>query len=200
MLVEKVDLKSLFAPICAEFSIAIANGRGWSDIHSRVAMMARFRHWEERGKRCVLLYCGDHDPTGLNISTFLRSNMADLASAVGWWPDDLVIDRLGLNHEFIAANNLTWIDGLETGSGKRLEDPKHPDNGKPYVQDYLQRFGPRKVEANALVVRPEAGRDLCRSAILRYLPAEAPDTYRAELAVEQEKVRRLVATRLGPRA
>jgi hypothetical protein len=39
---------------------------------------------EAEGKHCVLLYCGDHDPGGLNISEFLRSNMADLAVAVDW--------------------------------------------------------------------------------------------------------------------
>jgi hypothetical protein len=33
----------------------------------------------------------------------------------------------------------------------------------------------RKVEANALVVRPDAGRELCRQAILRYVPASAPE-------------------------
>lgn len=32
-LVEKIDLKSLFAPIFGKFHIPFANARGWSDIH-----------------------------------------------------------------------------------------------------------------------------------------------------------------------
>ena len=44
-----------------------------------------------------------------------------------------------------------WINNLETASGKRLDDPKHPDHKKPYVQDYIREFGVRKREANALV-------------------------------------------------
>jgi hypothetical protein len=107
MLVEKIDLKSLFARICARFHVAIANARGWSDLNSRAAMMRRFAEWEAKGKRCVLLYCGDHDPVGLAISDFLHSNMAELAEAVGWSPDNLIVDRFGLNFDFIAQQSLT---------------------------------------------------------------------------------------------
>jgi hypothetical protein len=75
--------------------------------------------------------------------------------------DYIGIERFGLNADFIDANNLTWIDNLETSSGRRLDGDRHPDHYKPYVQDYLRRFGAKKSEANALVVAPEAGRRLC---------------------------------------
>lgn len=103
MVVEKIDLKSLFLPICREYHVPIANARGWSDLHMRADMMERFRDAEADGKRCILLYAGDHDPAGLAISEFLRSNMADLSAVVGWSPDNLTIDRFGLNHDFIEA-------------------------------------------------------------------------------------------------
>ena len=193
MLVEKVDLKSLFARICAQYHVPIANARGWSDINSRAAMMERFSRWEDEGKRCVLLYCGDHDPGGLQISDFLRANLWALTEAVDYLPSDLIIKRFGLNHDFIAEQGLTWIDNLETGSGKRLDDPQHPDHHKLFVQDYLERFGARKVEANSLVVRPEAGRELCRQAILKFVDEDAPTLYREKLAPLREQVRKEVA-------
>src|SRR5262249_39451004 len=93
MTVERIDLKNLFAPVCAEFHIPITNISGWNDINSRAAIMKRFAFWEKRGKQCVLLHCGDHDPGGLHISEFLRSNMEELADAVGWRPDNLIIER-----------------------------------------------------------------------------------------------------------
>jgi hypothetical protein len=52
------------------------------------------------------------------------------------------------------------FDNLITGSGECLSDTGHEDHHKPYVRDYIDRFGERKVEANALVVAPEAGRGL----------------------------------------
>ena len=84
---------------------------------------------------------------------------------------------------------MTWIDNLETGSGRRLDDPRHPDHAKTFVQDYLERFGARKVEANALVVRPEAGRELCRQAILKYVDASAAEDYGAEVGDLRENLR-----------
>ena len=122
MTVEKVDLKSLFDPECEEFHVPIQNISGWNDINSRAAIMRRFAHWESRGKKCVLLHCGDHDPGGLHISEFLHSNFADLGRAVRWWPNNLVIDRFGLNADFIRRHRLTWIDNLITGSGGNLAE------------------------------------------------------------------------------
>jgi hypothetical protein len=198
MLVEKIDLKSLFKPICSSFYIPIANARGWSDLNTRWAMLERVRLWAAEGKRCVVLYCGDHDPAGLNISNALRQNFAELLTHAEWLElmPRLTVDRFGLNYDFIEEQGLTWIDNLETGSGRSLADPRHKDHKQAYVQDYLQRFGERKVEANALVVRPDAGRELCRQAILTYLPEDAPERYRESLEPFRDQVREEVLRQL----
>ncbi|MGA8696440.1 MAG: hypothetical protein WB689_21870, partial [Xanthobacteraceae bacterium] len=110
--------------------------------------------------------------------------------AVGWSPDNLRIDRFGLNADFIRKNRLTWIDNLKTGSGGDLTDPEHNDHDKDYVRDYIREFGARKVEANALVVKPEAGRKLCRDAILKYVPADAVEEFETKLASQQARAHR----------
>jgi hypothetical protein len=198
MLVEKIDLKSLFDPICREFFVPLANGRGWSDLNLRWAALRRMREHVATGRRCVVLYCGDHDPAGLNISSTLRKNFAELLTHREWLElmDHLTIDRFGLNADFIAENNLTWIDNLDTASGRSLADPKHKDHKSAYVQNYIAEFGVRKVEANALVVRPKAGRELCRQAILKYLPADAPERFRMRLQPHQRAVRRALRHQL----
>jgi len=171
MLVEKIDLKTLFSPVCEQYHIPIATSKGWSSMLQRAEYALRFSQAEDRGLRCVLLYCGDHDPDGLRISEFIRGNLRDLEDIVwsdgstGYDPTDLVIDRFGLNYDFITANRLSWIENLVTGSGKNLADPAHPNHSLPYVQEYLAKYGARKCEANALVVRPAEARELCRKAI-----------------------------------
>ena len=144
LLVEKIDLKSLFSPICERYHIRYGNAKGWSDLNQRGDLIKEFQAAEKRGQIPVLLYCGDHDPTGLAISDTMLSNICDLTVATKWLPDKLIIDRFGLNRDFIEANNLTWIEGLgtsgdadEDGKGKDLSDPTHKDHYKPYVQDYL---------------------------------------------------------------
>jgi hypothetical protein len=52
--------------------------------------------------------------------------------------------------------------------------------------------GRRKVEANALVVLPEIGRQLCRAAILRFIPADAPRRYQRRLQTARRNLRRII--------
>lgn len=171
MVVEKIDLKTLFEPVCREYHIPIATSKGWSSMLQRAVYSRRFKEAEERGLECVLGYCGDHDPDGLRISDFLRSNLEDLKDITwsdgteGYDPIDLIIDRFGLNFDFIERNRLTWIENLITGSKKNLADPSHPNYRLPYVQEYLRTIGERKCEANALVVRPREAEELVRGWI-----------------------------------
>jgi len=170
MWVEKIDLKSLFSDICRRYTIPLINIRGRTCLNSRARTMDRFLERENEGKTCVLLYCGDHDPSGLDISGSIISDIESLSGATGYTPDNLIVDRFGLNFDFIEAEGLSWSENLVTSSGEDLANERHPDHGKPYVQNYLRQFGARKVEANALVVRPEAGRRLCLDAVRRYVP------------------------------
>ena len=106
-------------------------------------------------------------------------------------------NRFGLNHDFIEALGLTWIDNLETSSARRLDDRRHPDHRKAYVQDYIRRYGVRKVEANAPVIQVEAGRELCLDAICKYVPENAPKEYVAKLLPYRAQVREAVEEMLA---
>lgn len=191
LVVEKIGLKSLFAGICAEFRIPNANAKGWGDLNIRASMMRRFKVWEAKGKQCVLLYCGDFDPVGLKISDTLRDNMEELSRAQGvnWHPDHVIIDRFGLNLDFINEQRLDWIDGLITGSGKDMGSIQHKHHRREYVQEYIRLYGQRKVEADAMVIKPEESRSLLRATIRQYVPDDAPGQYARALAEPQRQVK-----------
>lgn len=182
MLVEKIDLVNLFMPLCEKYHIPIATSKGWSSILQRDEIAQRFKRMEEKGHECVLLYCGDLDVAGLEISNTLMKNFKDLELATKWNPDNMIIDRFGLNLEFVEEFGLTWIDNLETAGGtiakevngeiiqgKTNKGRPHPDFYKPATQEYLSTIGVRKCEANALVQNKVAGKELCQNAILKYL-------------------------------
>lgn len=191
VVVEKIDLKSLFEPICHNFHIPIANAKGWQSILQRAEYAKRFKDAEDKGLKCVLLYCGDHDPDGTRISDTLRKNLDDCKDIVwrdgkeGYDPENLIIERFGLNADFIQKHNLTWIDNLITGSGKDLNSPNHPNYNLTYLKDYKAKFGIRKCEANAIVVIPKEARQLMRDTIVSYLDKGAE----ARFAEKREKVR-----------
>lgn len=194
MVVEKIDLVTLFQPLCSRFHVPIANAKGWSSIMQRAEYCRRFAEAERRGLRCVLLYCGDHDPDGLRISHTLRKNLEDVAhirwedGTDGYDPSELEIARFGLEYDFIKANKLTWIDNLITGAGKDLGSAGHPNHGLPYVQTYLSKVGRRKCEANSLVVIPEMGRRLCEKTLLGYLGADAEKRFRRKREQVKERI------------
>jgi hypothetical protein len=144
-----------------------------------------------------LLICGDHDPGGLLITKTMRKNFEDLSDAIGWSPTNLVIIRFGLNKDFIDQHELTWIDNLETSSGKQLDNPEHADHDKDYVQDYIAEFGVRKCEANALVVQPDIGRQLCRDAILEHISLNAVERYERRLKRLRKQLKDALRARLG---
>lgn len=202
VLVEKIDLVSLFKPICEEYNIPIATSKGWSSLNQRGDIITRFYRWHKKGNDPVLLYCGDHDPPGLRISNELKSNLADLENAKipngdggyisGWRPDYVTIDRFGLNADFIDEHDIPWVGNLETDSSgggvNDLSDPRHQDHDKSYVQDYLDKYGPRKVEANALVAHPDAGRQLFRETVEDYLGPNPKQVYEADLEMDRERI------------
>ncbi len=192
VLVEKIDLKSLFGSVCEKYGVPITNLKGWADINTRAKLLRRFAHHARKGRHGVLLVCCDLDPGGLRISDFLRANLLALEDAVGWeaTAEALTIERFGLNADFVRRHRLTWIDNLATGSAQDLSDADHKDHEKAYVQEYLAAYGPRKVEANALIVRPDAGRQLCRTAIEQYISKAVVDRYFENLEAPRAAVQR----------
>jgi len=180
MLVEKIGLRNLFDPVCGRLHTRLGITRGSWSIWQRIRLLERFAEWQAKGKKCVLLYCGDHDIHGMRISNWLRANLEEVLPAFkkkfpqyrNFNLDEVVIERFGLNADFIKKEKLSWTHGLKTASGMDLGNPSHPKHFEHDVQDYIRKFGKRKVEADALVTRPVAGRRLCEQAIMKYVDPE----------------------------
>ncbi len=198
MLVEKIGLRNLFEDVCNQYHVRLANAKGTAATSQLINRLRRFAKWQEKGKHCVVLYCGDHDPAGLRISNALRSNFEDWLSAFrqaypeheGFDFDDVVIERFGLNYDFIRKHRLSWTKGLVTASGMDLGDPDHYQHKHRDIQAYIKKFGERKVEADTLVVRPEAGRALCESAIMEYVNRDGIEKWQRAQRKKQREMRR----------
>lgn len=188
VVVEKIDLIQLFKGVCATYHVPIANSRGWPDLNMRAEMMKRFQYWERRDHNCILLLCGDHDPAGLLISKSYRKMLNDLKNAVGWSPKHLLIERFGLNEDLINEENLSWIENLMTSKNRDLKNSK-----EKYVQEYIKKYGVRKVEANALVTRPNVARNLIESTLNKYISKDSVRSYNHQIKIEQLEVKRIIS-------
>lgn len=186
MMVEKIDVKTLFLNVCRKYHVPIANARGWSDIYERADFITRFKEAHDLGKRCVLLYFGDFDPAGRYIAEKLNKNIDDIKLATGFDSSEIEIDHFGLNFDFIEQNNLLWIQGLETASGKQANEKLE------YVRDYVAKYGRRKCEANAILKIRSISEKFCEDAILKYLDKEGIEEYKKNLYAELESVKQLM--------
>lgn len=195
MIVEKKDLVQIFRSTADRYRVRITNGKGDTDIHTRLAMLKRFRDHTEAGRRCVLLAIGDHDPKGLHIVQGLQRTIMSCANIKGldWDEPEFDVVNIGLTEQQVFDLDLMRIANLETGGGRDLSDPGHPDHGKPYVQDYIRQFGVWKCEANALVGHPRKAEALLEAAIHRFIPASHPADVRERNRPGQTAVKNEIA-------
>ena len=186
MMVEKIDIFNLFMKLCEKYHIPIANAKGWSDINSRNELVQRFKEAEEIGLKPVLLYYGDFDPTGILIVDTIKKNLKDIQKATSWNPDNLIVDKFGLTFEFIEENHLTWIDNLITGSGKKASEKTQ------YVKDYVEKYGRRKCEANAILPIGHIAVRHCEDTILKYLTEGCFENYDEKIEERREEVKEIM--------
>ncbi|MCK4819245.1 hypothetical protein KA005_25965, partial [bacterium] len=172
MIVEKKDLLQVFQSTADLNKVRITNGKGDTDIHSRLAILKRFRDHSYEGRRPILLAIGDHDPKGLDIVTGLKRTLMSCVNLKGldWDEPDFDVVNIGLTADQIEEMGLMKINNLETGGGKDLANPSHPFHYKRYVQDYIEDHGVWKVEANALVSNPDGAIKLFEDALSQFIP------------------------------
>ena len=192
MIVEKKDLVQIFGDAANNLNVRITNGKGDTDIHSRLAILERFRDHTYDGRRCILLAIGDHDPKGLSIVDGLQRTIMSCSNLKGlnWDYPEFEVVNIGLTETQISDLGLMRIPNLETGGGKDLSDPNHKDHHKSYVQDYINRFGVWKCEANALVGDPEGAVKIFTDAVRHYIPYGHLEDVRIANRPSQDAVRK----------
>lgn len=197
LLVEKVDLRSLFMKICEKYRIPIANLHGWGSLEQKAVMAMNFQLAEREGKEPVLLVCTDFDPPGLCISGILKDWFEKYRTFTGWDPQNLTVDPIGLSYNFIEANHLTWVKNLLTASGEDMSSPHHEfyKRNTYDVQGYIAKYGVRKCEANAIVVVPELGRKMLQDFVDKWLGEDAYKDYLEAIEVGRERAKELIEER-----
>lgn len=198
MMVEKIDVLNLFKDTCEKYHIPIANTKGWTDLNSRYYLALRFKEAEEMGLQPVFLYYGDFDPAGFLISDTWTNNLRKVEKSAKWNPKNLIIDRFGLNYDFIEDNKILWIDNLTTGKGRNLgelyDKYKVGTLGKKeriykYEIEYIEKYGKRKCEANAILPIRNKAIDNCEKKIKEYLGENPHKKYNKKINKRQQEVK-----------
>lgn len=197
-MVEKIDVRNLFTPICEKYHIPINNAKGWSDMLSRKDLILRFKEAEEIGLKPILLYYADFDPAGLKIAETLKKNIKDLEKATKWNPTNLIVDKFGLTIDFIENNDILWIDNLITGGKRNLGNlyKQYKDGKKVKLYDYeiayIEKYGIRKCEANAILPIRKIAIEQCEKTIQKYLGVNPFEVYNKKVKKNRNEVTKLM--------
>jgi hypothetical protein len=117
---EKDALTNVFAPICDKWHVRLTIDRGYGSTTAVHDMAMRFKEKGQDGYKCILIYLGDHDPSGLNMPKdiqlrFIRygldpTGLDDELDADDWNDINEEIDK---RTEFLTGKQLKWLMKFE---------------------------------------------------------------------------------------
>lgn len=145
--VEKDALSGIISKACRKFDVPHMACKGYLSASEAWRAGNRFKEAQERGKNCVLIHLGDHDPSGMDMT---RDNAERL---------DLFTDYAGVDVQRIALN----MDQVE-----HYNPPPNPAKiTDTRSTGYIERFGAKSWELDAL--EPEVLDQLIEEKIKSYI-------------------------------
>jgi hypothetical protein len=167
VLIEKKALQGVFEPVCNNMSVSIGACKGYPSLTFLRALATDFEGAQIEGKKVVVLYFGDYDPSGEDIPRSIVENM-------GKFGLDIDLRRIALMEDQVREWNLP------------------PAPAKVGDSRTANWDGLGQVELDA--VKPERLRSLCKEAIdevfdselyedLLMKESEEREIYRKELVV-----------------
>ena len=90
--VEKDALYGILEPITRRYHVHLLVNRGYSSTSALHDSVLRFQ--DQQDKECVILYMGDHDPSGMNMIQDIQDRFRDFGCAVTLEPLALTMDQM----------------------------------------------------------------------------------------------------------
>lgn len=142
VMVEKDALSGVLEPVCQELDINFSANKGYSSSSTMYEAGKRLERLATEGKEICILYFGDHDPSGIDMTRDVTERLEMFSYG------RLKVDRLALNMDQVTALNPPPNPAKETDSR---------------FQAYLMEFGSTSWELDA--VEPAALADMVRDAV-----------------------------------
>ena len=171
VMVEKQALEGILIPVCQDLDIQFSANRGYSSSSALWAMGRELRSLRHRGKAIHILYLGDHDPSGIDMTRDIEDRMDQFSRG------PVTVHRLALNMDQIEQYNPPENPAKITDSRAR---------------DYISRFGESSWELDALP--PDVLANLVIEAVAEL---RSDDLYRARQRQEARmriELKQFVAT------
>lgn len=171
VMVEKDAISQILKRVTEPLGVGISVNRGYSSVTVLHDSFNRYREAIDAGQNIVVLYLGDHDPSGLDMIRDLRKRFLEFFDGMGYDDVDFEIRPIALTDKQIKQYNLP-------PNPAKMTDPRSPE--------YVKEFGYSSWEVDAL--EPEVLDDLLRSNITNLMDM---DIYNEVLDEEQVEIKKL---------
>lgn len=144
VMVEKQALEGVLEPVCDELDIPFTANKGYSSSSAMYECGKRFEEKLGDGKVCYIIYLGDHDPSGIDMTRDVEDRINMFANV----RKDVAAQRVALNMDQV----------------RRLRPPENPAKiTDSRAASYIEKFGRSSWELDA--IEPSALATLVRNAV-----------------------------------
>lgn len=129
VMVEKQALEGVLIPVCERLDVPFLANKGYSSDSTMYRIARKMRAASQAGKEIVVIYLGDHDPSGIDMTRDVKERL-ELYGRI-----DIDVQRVALNMDQI----------------RRLNPPENPAKQTDSRFDsYRRRFGNSSWELDAI--------------------------------------------------
>jgi hypothetical protein len=162
VMVEKDALSGILQPICASLDVGITANKGYSSSSALRETAIKLAHAAEiKGKKNLVIYLGDHDPSGIDMTRDIEDRLKFYSRL-----DSIKVERIALNMDQVQA----W---------RPPENPAKQTDAR--FKQYAKKYGQSSWELDA--VSPERLSRLLRDIIIDH---RDPDLYLVASTREQK--------------
>lgn len=130
--VEKQALEGILIPVCRRLDIGFSANRGYSSSSTLYETGRRLRWHARQGKKILVIYLGDHDPSGIDMTRDIEERLEMFART------SIRVNRIALNMDQVEEYNPP-------------ENPAKTTDSR--FGQYIRRFGESSWELDALEPR-----------------------------------------------
>lgn len=157
--VEKEAMEGVLERICNRLDVPFFASKGYNSQTAEWEAAQRFKRYQANGQKPVILYLGDHDPSGIDMT---RDHEDRLSLFMG----GVQVERLALNFSQVLQYN---------------PPPNPAKDSDSRIAGYRELYGDDSWELDAL--EPQVISDLIEHAVLHY---RDEDRYQATLERERD--------------
>ena len=169
---EKMAMEGILLPTAQKYHVYFGSNKGYSSASAMFETAKRFDKQIYAGKMGVLLYLGDHDPSGLDMVRDIQDRVCEFLGLEAEDNDYFNVEQIALNQEQIKKYK-------PPHNAARIKDPR--------AGWYSKQFGKKSWELDAL--EPKVLVDIAERGILKYLDTDKYNAWVKRETLEKKKLK-----------